>query len=264
MGGSMPAPGSPPVNGFPGFGAGGYPFRVDIEPATLINTIVNNGYEVLWEKSAPCPNRLGEDIDRHDNNCPYCHKGRVYFDPQAIKILISGINMMENYFIGGKWDSGNARITTLAENRLSYWDRLTVRNATVRFYELVRRNKNNNVDTLKYQAIRIEKAFGIGATGLVDLGEGRDFTLNGREVHWNKNRIAPGSFYSVVYDRVPVYIVLDLINWIRQRPIMVKGKVQIVGLPLSAVAKLEFLVEDDSTGSSKSDERVPDRNEDFL
>lgn len=217
--------------------------RLDIDlTGQQIQTMGDN---VLWRKSTVCPNRMLVK-QNHDLNCKLCDGRGFLFDAGTeIKAGFTSISVKQMWQTWGRFDVGTVMVTTPNANKLSWWDKLEHLDATIRYSEIIQRPTYGLEDKLKYVAIDVAR--------LVDsLGKdyecGVDFTIPNGKVLWAAG-LAPAneSFYSISYTCHPHYIVLELPHQIRQKQATTGGRaVEAQDFPVMAVAKLEFLIEDES------------------
>lgn len=211
----------------------------------FVRMIKDRGLPVSWEKALFCSNRSNAVAPGgHDPNCDVCDgSGYLYIQPTPTQMLISGATLEQAFYIQGKADSGIATITALPENKIGYWDRVVVTQSTVRYTELVRRRENTLVDRLRYETLGVLH-IQYKKTVFVPI---RDFKVNGDNLTWTSNaKVRPpdGEFYSILIERRPVYIVLDMTKHHRDQHDGNTGATE--KMPLQVTAKLDFIVRDES------------------
>lgn len=233
-------------------------FQVDFDRDEFTRLLYGKGYDVCWEKAAFCPNRPPDGLapKDHDINCTLCEgTGFIYFDPVPTRMLVQTVKLNESFYAYGRWDAGSAMVTALPEFRLNYWDRLTLGNGVARFQELVRRQPEGD-DLLKYEPLSIEYVAWVNRSKeLVIFTKDEHFALVDGSLHWYEGVVHPDAndYYTVAYSYRPRYIVLDLIHHHRVSTV----KDQHLEFPVQAVAKLDFLIRDQSKDASATDVSDP-------
>ncbi len=230
---------------------GGPLSRNDLTPSEYERLIDSKGYRATWEKATFCPARSAADPTDHDINHTACDQGYVYFDPQEIRVLMSGIQTRQAYMQPGRLEPGSAMATVKPQYRLSFLDKITLLDSTLRFTELVTRADYGVLDPLKYEVVNV-----------VDCRDrdhvftyGVDFNLdtNGN-IQWIATGQSPvaGGPYTVSYEHHPVYIVTDLAHDIRDTMLasanqsVPKRTEEYAKLPVQAIVKLHFLARSQS------------------
>lgn len=220
-------------------------FQVDFNRDEFAKLISAKGYDVVWEKAAICPNRKGTAPKDHNFACPTCDgRGFVYFDAVTTRMLMTGIKMTESYYAYGKWDGGSVMVTALPDFQINYWDRLTVFSGTNRFQEIVFRQAAGLVDRLKYTPTCISYVSWMDRTDTaVQFDTAADVVITDTGlVQWvSASKPDAGSYYTIVYEYSPQYIIMDLVHQIRESTV----GAQHFPFPLQAVAKLDFLTRDE-------------------
>ena len=218
--------------------------RVDFKTEEFENIIIQKGYDLIWEKSVKCPCTPEEKAAQPDYNCPLCKgKGWYWYDPVDIKGAMTNFNENLRYNQTGEIAMGTAYLTTLPENKLGFWDRVTNLDSRVRHSEVVTKNRTGVKDNLKFQPTEIlycrslEEVY----TDEVDF----KFDPNSFEIEWIAGQLQPntGDRYSVGYLTPPRWIVIDLINVIRDTLIKTKRPgITFTELPVRALVRLEWMV----------------------
>jgi len=218
-----------------------------------IAQIKGDGYEVIWKKSVPCPNRM-LNKDDHDLNCTLCDGTGFLFDSgKVIKALMTSISLKQTFASFGRFDIGMAIITVEPEHKFSWWDSIELRknkcgdDVTIRYSEVLQRGKNTLVDKTKYQgvsAVRLVDASGVDYTADVDF----KFTTDSK-ISWdvlNGSHPATGVFYSLSYLCHPRYVILDLAHQFRNARSRSADTKGLIEFPVQGIGKLDFLIGDES------------------
>lgn len=216
------------------------------------------GYIVSWEKAIFCPRRINNDLDKHDFNCPVCESrfGIVYFDKRItdpngeddLRAIVTSIPQEQRYRVEGYFDAGSAYISLPPGYTPGYGDRVTLLKSRLRVSQVVKRG-TGTVDKLKYKALLPSEG---GGVVYCLSGDKVDYTLavkinkNG-DLDWNgAGPMAAGSYYSVMYYRRPTYIIVDLPHAVRDNLERVEGADVTQDLGTQALARLDFLIRDES------------------
>jgi len=200
---------------------------------------------VLWEKAALCPNVIANGD--HNPACTICLHGMLFFDPQQVSMIVQAANLQQQFYIQGQFKSGSSLITALPENAISYGDRITIINNKVRTSDVRQRMKNSLIDKPKYPILTVQLLR--TSTTTYKAGTDFDITKDGF-IEWTKNkkrRPADGEWYTIVHTHRPVYIITDLVHQHRERRVKQGTSLdQTVVLPIQGLARLDFLVRDES------------------
>lgn len=203
-------------------------------------------YVVLWEKGLTCPRRV-EDADNHDINCSLCEgTGFLYVDPIETKAIVSSISLHQMYQSFGRFDAGMAQISLPSGLKPSWWDRITLVEATVRYNEPVLRDATS-LCKLRYD-ITAPLDAETGVLTIVDSNgsvyDATTYTVpNGKLVWVDGAGPAEGTYYTVSYFVKPRYVILDLTHQVRlfstdRTGSEAQPKSE---FPVQCVGKLEFI-----------------------
>lgn len=230
-------------------------FGPTLDPTLTLQQIKSMRYNSTWQKAMVCPNRI-VDKQNHDLNCKVCDGlGFLYDSGTEAKLLVTSVSVRHMWATQGRVDLGMAMITTLPETQLSWWDKVTFNESTIRYTEAVTHVPTNGlIDKLKYAIIDTEDKRGVvrlvrqdGVEFVLDT----DFsiTADGR-IQWTND---PGAiYYSVMYWRRPAYIILDVNHHFRTLPafgargIARNSGERTIEFPVMGLGKLDFLVGDES------------------
>lgn len=234
---------------------------VDFDRDAFTRLLAGKGYDITWEKATLCPNRPSGGLAPKDHalNCQVCDNGLgfVYYDSIPTKMLITGVRLDQSYFAHGRWDPGQVMVTSLPEFRINWWDRLTLCNGIARFYELVRRQPNTLTDQLKYEALHVSHLSWVDRSGaLACFEDGVQFRLDAEgRILWLTDTGIPDDnvYYSVAYEYRPRYVVQALMHQHRESTVQEKH----YEFPVQALAKLDFLIRDESTDAAQTEDVDP-------
>lgn len=230
-------------------------FQVPFKREEFEALIKTHGYDVTWEKAAYCPFLKGTNPRAHDFNCKACHNGFIYFDAQSTRVVMSSLNLSQQYYAYGRFDSGRAQITALPEFKISFWDRITLCNSRARFSEVVTRQRGTDRDKLHYEPLCIVYLAWPKGTTLLTATEGVDFTIDTStgELVWNStNRPGADTRYTIVYFYRPIYIVTDVPHQVRDENVAAGSGVVQKEFPVQVIGQLDQFIRDE--GRDRSDE----------
>lgn len=231
---------------------------VDFDRDAFAKFIAAKGYEVVWEKAVMCPNVGGGTLAPrdHDIACPFCDGfGFIYVDPCETKMLVSGVRLDQAYYAYGRWDHGVSMVTALPDYTISYNDRLTLKNGRVRMTERLLRSNGTDSDRLKYTPLTVDYVAWVDRSKQLQRAVcGVAFEAENGYLVWYDGVPQPDAttYYSVAYTFRPRYVVQNLTH--HHRVSTVAG--EHYDFPVQAIAKLDFLVRDES----KDDPQVVDSN----
>ena len=235
--------------------------HVDFDRDAFTKFIADKGYVVCWEKAILCPNVPGTGLSPRDHviGCTVCGgTGFIYIQPCHTSMLMQGVKLNQSFYAYGRWDMGNMLVTAEPEFLIDYFDRLTLMNGVGRFTQRVARQPNATTDVLKYSPLCIDYVGWVARDGttLVAFQEGVDYAISADEtgISWGgTNQPDAGSFYSVGYTYRPRYVVQDLVH--HHRDSTIDGKHYM--FPVQAVAKLDYLVRNESSDAPQDDAKNP-------
>jgi len=215
--------------------------RSDFDTQKIYRTIRQMGYPVKWEKASDCPCLSKGGSGQPDFNCPLCRgKGRYWFDPIFIQGIMTNVSEEVRYNQTGEIIAGLNYFTTLPENKLSIWDKISNEYSQIRYSEIIEKKEHNVKDRLRFKPITISSLRTVSEV----YQKGIDFTVDTEGyVNWEGGGLEPnrGERYSVDYTTRPSWLVVDLPNVFRTT--LVKRKqpgVMPTELPIKALVRLEF------------------------
>jgi hypothetical protein len=232
---------------------------VDFDRDAFTRFIADKGYEVLWEKAVLCPNLpIGNLAPRdHAINCKVCDNGLgfIYVDPICTPMLMQGIRLNQSFYAYGRWDMGNMMVTAEPEFNINYWDRLTIQNGLSRFTERLVRESGTTSDKCKYSPLCIDYIGWVNRSGALTKFSSDSYSISadGTSIIWTSDQPDAGCWYSVSYSFRPRYVVLDLVH--HHRDSTIKG--QHYQFPVQAVAKMDFLIRDESKDAPQTVDENP-------
>jgi len=226
-------------------------FNVPLDRDLFTKLIKSHGYDVTWEKATFCPFLKGTDPKAHDLNCTQCHNGFMYYGLVPTRMHLAPLNVQQQFFAYGRFDSGKAQITAYPEFKMSFFDRITLTKARARHSDRVMRQRGTNRDRPKFNPISVDDLR--WATGDKTIGiavQNTDFTLDAvtGEIVWlTNNRPNADQLYSIVYYFHPQYIVLDVPHHIRDQPILGADTStdQQWEFPVQVVAQIDQFIRDE-------------------
>lgn len=234
-------------------------FNVPFDRDKFTQLIEAHGYNVLWEKATWCPFLRGPNPKDHDILCQQCRNGFFYYEACETKMHVASLNVSQQYFAYGRFDSGKAQISAFPEFKVSFWDRITLVDSRARHIELVKRQRDSLRDRLKFDPICVTKL--IWATSDTAYGtavEKVDFTIDADtfELVWSTtNRPGADTWYSVVYFFRPSYIVLDVPHHVRDQVIpKLDGEDRTWEFPVQVIGQLDRFIRDEGEDPSSEGE----------
>lgn len=260
-----------PVLGFPS----GYKLkpRVDFRPNDYAGLIETKGYLIAWERAAICPCRpVVTQTEQPDPNCPLClGAGWLYFGltyPQDEKLIgtldevqkrivannsamvIRGIiTALQNEYSPwdrlGNWMAGSMMLTTRYENKIGYYDRLTILDSEIIYAEKVVSDGTGRIKP-RYLATGMNYLRSFSRVYKADT----DFTIEKGEVVFRESSIPEnGVKLSLHYLCHPTVLVVEHPHIIRQTAILRKASKPKTpqgdprGLPIQAMVRFDFIPE---------------------
>ena len=216
--------------------------RVELDTPEFERVILQHGYDARWSKACLCPNRDPHQPDHHRVNCNICdHHGFLYYDPVETKAIVTSLGKKQLMLPESRYQPGMAYVSTLAQHKLSFWDKIELLTAETRFTQVVPLGAQlTKTYTLKYPATEILGVFiddgDRAPAGAYSIDEAGRIVFSARP---------QGNFISVSYKHHPVYILIDILHHIRDTRITVMAEDKEIELPTQAVAQLDFLVRDE-------------------
>lgn len=253
--------------------------RVDFSASAHEVFIEQHGVRVAWSKSASCPCAGDNDQTRQPGiNCPLCNDqpGYIYFRPEDYVVdeervgelddvqkflvnrasspaviihgLIQGIGRSEaTYDRLGQWVEGTISVSIRKDNRVGYYDRLTLLDQLVTYSEIILSGAADVPINLRFPGMRMEFV----RTEAKVMERDTDYFLNnvGQLCFQAASQPPKGTKISVTYLHRPQFLVWEHLHAVRATKVNTKlgrkGKTPLGDpqlLPLQALAKLEFLI----------------------
>ena len=217
--------------------------RTDFKIDEFMRLILQKGYVVTWEKSSLCPCITKDAQGQPDFNCPLCYgKGRYWYDPRTIQGIMTAFNQEEQFRQTGEILPGTSYFTTLPQNKLGFWDRLTHSHSQIRFSEVVEKGDGQGKDKLRFLPTDVVSLRTVSTVFILD----KDFMIDTTGyINWLPTGLEPtrGERYSVEYLMHPRWICIDLTNVIRDTYVKAKKPgITYQPMPVKAMVRLEFFV----------------------
>lgn len=182
--------------------------RVDFYTEEFERLIHQRGARVVWEKSMFC-SCLDPHTGQSDFTCPACHgKGYVYFNPTAIRAVVSGLGGNKEQLPIGLLDVGTAYLTTKASDRVGFRDRLTFTDFKTAYSQVL--TYNGSPLKLRYEVEEI-------ITVRVLSSEISGYTLgeDKQTLSFEPDTLTVGERFSILCHIKPVYVVIDIPHELR-------------------------------------------------
>ena len=236
---------------------------VDFDRDAFTAALKDKGYDVIWEKATFCPNRAsargrgGLAPKDHRINCQICDgSGYLYYSSTPTQMLMTSMNLSQNFYAYGRFDSGTQMVTALPEQRLHPFDRLTLCNGVARFQDIVRRQPETLSDSLKYAPLCVENVSWVDRDGaLATFKDSTHFTTIEEVFTWRSATDSPDAndYYTISYTYRPRYIVIELPH--QHRDSTIDGTHY--EFPVQAMARLDYLLRDESKDAPEADDQPP-------
>jgi hypothetical protein len=247
--------------------------RADFLPDSFALLVETKGYLLAWERASICPCRpVVTQTEQPDPNCPLCKgSGWHYFggdlppnydeignmDEVQKKIIetnnamtIRGvITSIQNEYSPwdkiGNWMAGSMMLTTRHENKIGYYDKLTILESEVVYVETVNSDGTDTV-TGRYPVTGVNYFRSFSRTYKPD----QDFFIELGKVKFRPAAIPEsGTKLSLHYLCHPVVLVVEHPHIIRQtskkfkvsNPKTPRGDPK--GLPIQALVRYDFIPE---------------------
>lgn len=235
--------------------------RVDFDRDAFTAALADKGYDVIWERALFCPNRVpatshgGIAPKEHRVDCQICDgSGYIYYAPTSTRMLMTSMGLSQGFYAYGRWDSGSQMVTTLPEIRIHPFDRLTLQNGVARYQEIVRRQPDTNIDTLKYAPLCVDNISWVNRVGTMTTYSEVSYTVVNNTIVWSSiSRPDNNDYYVISYSYRPRYIVMELMH--QHRESTVDGVHY--EFPVQAMAKLEFLIRDEGRDAAETEDTSP-------
>lgn len=217
----------------------------------------NRGIRFIHKRAVPCPNLKTIDNNAHIPECVFCNNsGMMYYGEREIVGVFSGNNLEKTFEMHGVWEYGQAVVTLPAEYDtgeqadFNTFDRLIVKDFTVRLWELKEYEPRPGGQSLRYPVQKIDFASSIvngvqkfyyeGADFCID-SDGKIVWLSGREPTYD-NVNEKGETIAFSYYAYPEYIVMQTLRELRVTQEVIDGQKVARRLPQQVLVKREFLV----------------------
>lgn len=246
--------------------------RVDFKPTKFDLLIEQKGYLVSWTRACECPCApVVEQTENPDPNCPLC-KGRrwIYFGgnteqdlseyvftniqkkivddagAMVIKGLITGIgSQADPWERMGSWVSGTMNLTVRHENKLAYYDKLTILDSEIGYSEILEADGTQYLSA-RYLMTGINYLRSVSTVFIPDT----DYRLldDGR-IQWIATPPASGTRLAVHYLCHPTFLVIEHPHVIRTTQQLFKTSTPKTplgdprSLPIQTLMRYDFLPE---------------------
>ena len=223
--------------------------RVDFNKNEFDSKIQQKGYDVYWEQMTLCPCRK-ESSAQPDIDCSNCNgSGYFYLTGKTIRALVSGIGLNKGFINWTENLTGTANMTTVAENRIGWMDRITVLSGESMFSEIIKKetlevnDETTNWVITKYNVNSLTTVLGfirantdlenLVSKSIIDSGNKKKIILPST---------TSSSSVSLLYQYNPVYFVIDVTNDYRNSFVKnIDGGEKLINLPLHCIIKKAHL-----------------------
>lgn len=210
--------------------------RIDIDPSDFTTLINQKGYTLEHEKAVMCSCYGVDGLPQAD--CAICSGyGYRYFSVGEIKAVMTGITKDMDIESYGIMPSGTVSITTLPQVRMSFRDRMILKDGRVVYSESKYDSFTQIVET-RYPIIEADIVADLNKTYTFNV----DYIIENQKLKWLDEDNIPNRF-SIRYITYPRFLIMNFPNLIRGTQLKFKTiDIRHVELPVRAIAKLEFLV----------------------
>lgn len=230
--------------------------RIDFQENEFDKAIIQHGAKVLWQRAILCP-CLDETTGQPNYMCPSCRgKGFIYDDGTEIKALAYSQRGQKDDIDIGLLDVGTSLMTTRAQDRVGFRDRLTFLDmktpfSEVRTFHFDEYNENADEEKdigalLKYDCLELIRVIST-SNSLGICADITNYTIvnpdNPKRLIFEDGIIEDGDRFSVLSLIQPVYIVIDIPHELRGAYIKFKKPVDTwCELPKQFMIKREDLI----------------------
>lgn len=244
--------------------------RVDFKPDDFALVIETKGYRIAWSRAAPCPCTPNNDqTDQPDPTCTLCKgQGWILFAPAGsvidelkvgeltdvqMRIVNEGAGVvsaiMSNFVNTPEpWDyvssriEGTVQVTTRAENKLGYYDRIVNLDSLIVYSQILETDGTNELET-KYPVVDINLLRSEST-----VYDSSYYTLESGTITWVAGmEPAKGVRVVVHYLMHPVWRIVEHPHALRLSPVKFKTAKPVTPrgdprpLPVQGIAKYEWL-----------------------
>jgi len=216
-------------------------------------SISNHGYDIMLEKAlfCPCKDKANGHVDVGCKNCGAT--GWIFVNKTKTRALISHINQQTKFLNWTEENVGTINISTTAEDKVGYMDRVTILDVETVFSQIahVRKSSSNKLFAfLAYEPVEIEAIylFENASSPLIPVAANQ-YTIQNNKIILDDIFLAalagvtdPQLQYlnlTVRYYHLPVYHIIDINREVmknRSKDCATGGKT-LKELPISSVGK---------------------------
>ena len=181
--------------------------RVDFKPDDFALLIETKGYRLAWSRTAQCPCvGINDQTDQSDPNCSLCEgAGWLRFQPIGAvtnSFIVGELDALQTKIVGTDsaviraimtafvttptpWDKvgprlqGTVNVTTRAENKIGYYDRLVNLDSTIVYSELFKAS-GTSLDTTRY----LVREINLLRSATQVYAEGTNFNIVAGDIQW--------------------------------------------------------------------------------
>lgn len=224
--------------------------NVEFDKNEFQAAIWKKGYSVTIEKAVRCPCQTegGSPLI----SCNNCHGfGWIFVNPIETIAIITAINSENKYKSWSVENMNRANISLMHQNRLRYFDRITIDDSISEISEnrAVRKNGTGKYFCfLSYKVIEILAIFkytdSVSPLQKIDSSK---YTTEGSKIIFNDGVVGENEMISFTYTFKAQYNVLDIPHNVRGSRIMDNGgNLKYMNLPVSAVIQKSHTIMDRS------------------
>lgn len=192
--------------------------RVDLQKSDFDRLVTEKGRDVILERAIKCPCK-GPQTNAL-SSCKNCGGvGWIFCNPQKTRIVLQGIEVATKLQGWSEELRGMVRITAMAEEQLSFMDRITALSGTSYYSEVTRFNLSDDSSTIfAYVGYNVKEVIYMGLfvndqTKLTELAVNTDYTIDGNIVKLNMDKYGsmdPTALsVTIRYTYAPVFHILE-------------------------------------------------------
>lgn len=181
------------------------------------DAIWDKGYDVFVEKGMRCP-CINEGDNVHSSSCLNCGgSGWFYIDRKETRMLVQSITRITKHQQWSAKDIGTASLTVMAKDKLSYMDRVILRELESWYSQVLYFHENDDADDLfaftlhnPIEVLHMYLFKGAGQKHQI-LEQGTDYTIEGSKITLNYATfsVLEKPTVSIRYSHNPEFYIMD-------------------------------------------------------
>lgn len=220
--------------------------RADFTKSDFDRIVTEKGRLVVLEKALRCPCKGASAA--HLTSCRNCGgTGWIFINPRESRMVLQGIEVVTKLEGWSEENRGMARVTGLAEDRISFMDKITIEDeGTSTYTEVLSFSRSEDI-IFSFTAYPIEKIEYVGLFNGVNLKltilePEVDYTIVGNTFRLNEAKYGESTIedlsVSIRYEHKPVFYVIEVKRDTMQSFKLIENGSEVSQLlPLSAYAR---------------------------